>query len=154
MHKMNEVYSILVMELRPLLLQSWHQTQVPLLDLVHHGMLPNSIPIPRPKWGLNTRSAMEHPLTQTAFMNPIEVVFLRKEMIGNHDKSSRNTNRNRIFCYHHEVGCEPEKMIPRLATMRPPYHSKNTPSLKSITLFTQLLVKYPDRGARFNSHLL
>src|ERR1700683_384316 len=90
------------MELRPLLLQIWHQTQVPLLDLAHHRMLPNSIPIPRPKWGPNTRSAMEHPLTQSAFMKSIEVVFLRKEMIGNHDKSSRNTNRNRIFCYHHK----------------------------------------------------
>src|ERR1700683_1580399 len=142
------------MELRPLLLQIWHQTQVPLLDLVRHRMLPNSIPIPRPKWGLNTRSAMEHPLAQTAFMKLIKVVFLRKEMIGNRDKSSRDMNRNRILCYHHEVGCEPEKMIPRLATMRPPYYSKNPRSLKSIILFTQLLVKYPDCSARFNPHLL
>src|ERR1700677_4658758 len=120
------------MELRPLLLQIWHQTQVPLLNLVHHRMLPNSIPIPRPKWGLNTRSAMEYPLTQTAFMKSIKVVFLKKEMIGNRDKSSKNMNRNRIFCYRYEVGCEPEKMIPRLVTTRPPYSSKNASSPKSI----------------------
>ena len=57
-------------------------------------------------------------------MDLIKIVPFRKEMIRNCDECSRNPDWNGMSCDGEEVGFQPEDMVPRFSTVRPPHDPK------------------------------
>src|ERR1700684_3655411 len=85
-------------------------------------------------------------------MDLIKMVSLRKEMIHDCNKCSRNPDWNGMLCDGEEVGFQPVNMVPRFPTIRLPNNSKYTHLFKPIILLAQPLIKQPNSHSQFQLH--
>ena len=130
-----------VMMVRPVSLQHWPQTHLPLVNLHHLWMLPGPICLPGSKWWLKTRKARNHPLAQCTLMELVEMVSFEKEVVRNSNECCWNANGNGVLSDSKKVGFQPEDVIPWFVTIGPVYDPEDPNLLKSIIPLTKSLIK-------------